>query len=571
MNSKQRLHARLTLIAIIAAATGLAAALYVRQIMNGSYYAAKAEAQYVKPAAALFDRGTIFFEAKDGTKASAATVGSGYLIYMNPSLVTDAAREYDVLSRSVPIDRTAFMRAAGKQNDRYEELAHRVDPAIAQAIPALGLAGIGITKETWRSYPGGGLAAQAIGLVGEDAASSTVEGRYGLERAYESVLSRPGVSGGTSAFAGIFSDIRDSLLGGSSAEGDIVTTIEPTVEGQVEKILAATAAEWHPDEIGGIVMDPSTGEIVALASLPSYDPNNTAAVKSASIFSDPLVEHVYEMGSIMKPLTMATGLDSGAIRPASTYEDTGCMTLDTKKICNFDGKARGTTDMQTVLSQSLNMGAATIALRTGAADMAKYFSSYGLGTKTGIDQPNEATGILGDLKNGKDIDIATASYGQGIAVSPIEMARALSVLANGGYLVTPHLVKEIDYADGSIKMIKPEKSGPLLKQDTSTEVTRMLVNVVDTALAKGAIKRDHYTVAAKTGTAEMPDHVNGGYYGDRYLHSFFGFFPAYQPKYIVFLYQLYPKGAQYASETLTKPFDEITKLLINYYNIAPDR
>jgi cell division protein FtsI/penicillin-binding protein 2 len=228
--------------------------------------------------------------------------------------------------------------------------------------------------------------------------------------------------------------------------------------------------------------------------------------------------------------------------------------------------------MQEILNQSLNIGAATVALKVGKDRMADYFSSFGLGTTTGIDLPNEATGIIGNLtKKGQDIDVATASYGQGIATSPVETARALAVLANGGYLVTPHVVKEIQYIDGTKKVLNWPKEGPVLKPETVSTVADMLVTVVDTKLANGKIKMDHYSIGAKTGTAQIADHVNGGYYPDRYLHSFFGFFPAHDPKFIIFLYQIYPKGALYASETLTKPFDDLAKFLINYYSITPDR
>jgi cell division protein FtsI/penicillin-binding protein 2 len=205
--------------------------------------------------------------------------------------------------------------------------------------------------------------------------------------------------------------------------------------------------------------------------------------------------------------------------------------------------------------------------------MFKYFSSYGLGEKSGIDLPNEATGIISNLKTGRDIEIATAAYGQGIAVSPVEMARGLAILANGGYLITPHLVKEIDYSDGTVRKTDTVKTGPVLKKQSINDVTDMLIKVVDGTIAKAHpdIHFDNFSVAAKTGTAQIADHANGGYYPDRYLHSFFGYFPAYNPRFIVFLYQVYPKGAQYASDTLTLPFSEITKFLIDYYNVTPDR
>ncbi len=571
MNSKQRWRTRLALGGVIAVACVLAASLYSTAVIHGDSYAAKAQAQYARPATNIFDRGTIYFSSfsgKSGTETAAATLGSGYLIYMNPKLVHDPSGTYEALSHYIKLDRASFLAKAGKANDPYEELARRIEEAPALSISALGLAGVGVARETWRSYPSDGLAAHEIGIIGQNAASTTVSGRYGLERSYDAVLNRPPVGMASNAFAELFS----GLAGGDDGErGDIVTTLEPTVERYLEKVLADTSDAWHPNEIGGVIIDPMTGEIAAMSSLPTFDPNNTSATKKVSTFSNPLVEHVYEMGSIMKPLTMSVALDTGAETPSSTYDDTGCMTLNTKKICNYDGKARGIIPMQEILSQSLNIGAATIALRTGAAAFADYFYRFGLGDKSGIDLPSEGVPLVKNLRSPSDIDIATASYGQGFAVSPIGMTRALSIIANGGYVIQPHLVKEIRHMDGTTEAIKPMKAGPVLKPQTVEDVRKMLVKVVDTKLANGTLKKEHYSIAAKTGTAMIADPVNGGYYKDRYLHSFFGFFPVSAPRFLVFLYQVEPKGAQYASETLAKPFDSLATFLLNYYSIAPDR
>ena len=577
MNSNQRIRARLAYIVILIAAGVLLTSLYMTQVVKGKAYAAKADKQYVKPSATLFDRGTIYFSAKDGTKAAAAAVQSGYLVYMNPSLIRDAVQTYDALSQYLELEKADFISRASKKADLYEELLNRVGEDTANIVKGLSLTGIGVVKETWRSYPGGTIAAHELGLIGENSKSGSVEGRYGLESTYQSTLARTGVGSSVNVFAQLFSGVKDAVLGGSPNAGDVVTTIEPTVQKYLEKILSQTSSKWSPDEIGGIIMDPKTGEIVAMASLPTFDPNDTSTVKLVSTFSNPLVEHVYEMGSIMKPLTMAMALDSGVEKTDSTYNDTGTLTLNTMKISNYDGKARGVIPMQQILSQSLNVGAATIAMNVehalGSGTVFKYFTSYGLGQKTGIDQPNEATGIISNLKSGRDIEIATAAYGQGIAVSPVEMARSLSILANGGYLVSPHLVKEVDLADGTVKKIEPAKLGPVLKKQSVDDVTSMLIKVVDEkiAVAHPDIYFKNYSVAAKTGTAQIADHANGGYYPNKYLHSFFGYFPAYNPKFLVFIYQVYPKGAQYASDTLTAPFSEITKFLIDYYNISPDR
>lgn len=548
----------------------LGSSLYSTSVIHGDSYSNKAQTQYAKPKTSLFARGSIYFSGKDGTQRAAASVESGYVLFMNPKLVTDANGTYEVLSNYISLDRAAFLAKAKKSNDLYEELAVKVVEKAALPIQALGLKGIGITQETWRAYPGGSLAAHELGIIGQNAASSSISGRYGLERYYDKILLRNGAGASMNVFARLFSDFN-SVFSGNVESGDLVTSIEPTVEAYLEKILSQTQVIWDPDEIGGIIMDPNTGEIYAMASHPTFDPNDLRSVRSPAVFSNPLVEHVYEMGSIMKPLTMAAALDSGAEEVDSTYEDLGCLVLNEKKICNFDQKARGVIPMQQILSQSLNIGAATIALNTGADDFVRYFSSFGIGAKSGIDLPSEAMPLMDNLKNPQDIDIATASYGQGIAVSPIGMIKALSIIANGGYLIAPHLVKRIERTDAIAKKIDAKRTGPVLKPQTVDDVKRMLVTVVDKALVQGKLKREHHTIAAKTGTAAIADHVNGGYYSDRWLHSFVGFFPAYNPKFIVFLYQVHPKGAKYASETLVKPFDDLTTFLINYYNIPPDR
>lgn len=567
MNSKQRIRARFILIIVALIGVALVANLYSIQIKNGDTYAAKADKQYTRPSSSLFDRGSIYFEARDGTRVSAGSVANGYTLYLNTILLADAESAYQAMSNYVKVDKSFFLEKAGKENDPYEELIKKLDTNTAQSIRQLDIAGLGVIKENWRTYPGDTLSANVLGIIGENKDGKLV-GKYGLERYYDDVLSRKGILGSSDIFAELFSGLTGDT---DEKSGNIIASIEPSVESYVEKVLVKIESDWKSDEIGAIVMDPHTGDIIAMSSYPTFDPNNVSKIEDIGVLSNPLVEHVYEMGSIMKPLTMAIGLDTGKITSTSKYDDTGTLTLDGKKISNYDGKARGIVPVQEILNQSLNIGATYVALKVGSEDFVKYFKSFKFDNKTGVDLPNEANQILGNVVKGRDIELATASYGQGIALSPIGMVTALSTLANGGYYVKPRLVKEIDKMDGTVEIIPTEKSGQLFSKQTTDEVTKMLVNVVDVALRKGEIKMEKYSIAAKTGTAQIPDPVNGGYYKDRYLHSFFGYFPAYDPKFIVFLYHLYPKGAQYASDTLTKPFAEITQYLINYYNIPPDR
>jgi cell division protein FtsI/penicillin-binding protein 2 len=328
---------------------------------------------------------------------------------------------------------------------------------------------------------------------------------------------------------------------------------------------------YTPKIAGGIVMDPRSGEILAIAVRPSFDNNMFNLEKDPAIYSNPLVEGRWEMGSIMKPLTMVEGIDSGVVTATTTYNDTGCIMRSGKKVCNYDFKARNVVPMQEILSQSLNVGATFVAERIGHTNFARYIQSLGMGEKTGIDLPNEVTGDIRALSGNSDVDFASASFGQGFAVSPIEMIRALSVLADKGAMPKPHVVRAIRYESGITRALSSSDQTQVVDPESAETVTRMLVQVYDTALLKGELKQEHYSIAAKTGTAQIGIPGGGGYYSDRYLHSFFGYFPAYEPKFIVFLFAVEPHGVEYASASLAHPFSDLSKFLIHYYDIAPDR
>jgi len=556
---------------VIFVALILGVRLYYVQIVQGDIYRQKAEHQYVA-GANYFDRGSIFFLNKNGDKVPAATLKSGFILAINPRVVSknpDISLVYDKLNEIIPLDKTSFLASAVKVDDPYEEITNRVSQDLADKIQALNISGVSLYTQKWRVYPGDNMAAHALGLIGFK--GDVLAGRYGLERYYESTLARSGDDAFINFFAEIFSNIKKKVSSEGGLEGNIITTLEPSVESFLEEKLAKVTNQYDSEFTGGIVIDPKTGEIYAMALYPTFNPNRLDLVKDVSVLSNKFVEDRYEMGSIVKALTVAAGLDSGAVTPKTTYNDPGCKTLDKKTFCNYDGKSHGNNlKMQVVLSKSLNTGAAFVVSRMGNQTFSDYMFNYGLGSITGIDLPNEGGSLVSNLNSPRDLEHAQASFGQGIAMTPIQTVRALSVIANGGYIITPHLVKEIDYKIGGKKTIIYPKGLQILKPDTSEQISRMLTEVVDTALKNGTVRLKNYSVAAKTGTAQIANPA-GGYYTDRYLHSFFGYFPAYDPRFLVFLYTYYPKDVQYASETLTDTFIEMTKFLINYYNIPPDR
>lgn len=543
--------------------------LYVLQVMRGGDYKAQGESQYVHTVRDMYKRGSVYFTTKDNEKVSAATVRGGYVLSIDPSKIEDVEGTYESLSKIIPIDHELFLERAAKKDKTYQEIEREVEQEEGKQIEELNLTGVKLYRTQWRYYPGKSLAARTIGFIGYD--KDLLVGKYGLERYYDETLLRDGEHLSVNFFAEIFSNLGELIFDSSDVkEGDIVTTIEPTVARMLDKVLGDAQTEWNSAVTGGIIINPKNGEIIALNVIPSFDLNDRSGVEIEA-FRNPLIENVYEMGSIIKPLTVAAGLDSGVIVPSSTYYDPGCIKLSDYTICNYDGRARGTVPMQEILSQSLNTGVAHIASLMGKESFRKYFYALKLGSETGIDLPSEGHGLVKNLESPRELEYANASFGQGIALTPIATVRALSTLANGGTLITPHLVKTIEYANGESKDVAYPEGEQIFKKETSEDITRMLVKVVDTALKGGKAKNDYYTVAAKTGTAQIADPQGGGYYEDRYLHSFFGYFPAYDPKFLIFLYTVEPKGVEYASETLTDPFIDLVQFLINYYALPPDR
>lgn len=546
----------------------LIARLYSLQVVNADVFREKADRQYSNPVQKVFNRGSIYFTSKDGELFSAAALQSGYTLAINPSLITDDEGTYSKIHAIYPMDKEIFMKKVSKKDDPYEELGKRLDKETGELIQALDIPGVRIFTERWRYYPGNSLAAHTLGFLGYS--GDEFGGRYGLERYYEDVLSRGTRNVYANFFAEVFSNINKKITYSSGGEGDVVSTIEPNVQLYFERELKAVQEKYNSKLTAGIIINPMNGEIYAMGAVPSFDPNAFQTEKDPGVFTNPLVQNVYEMGSIVKPLTVAAGLDAGVIQKDSTYFDTGSITLNTKTIYNHDRRGRGEVGMQEVLNQSLNTGVAHIVSKMGNRRFADYFFKLGLDEYSGIDLPAEGRNLMQNLRQREDVEYATASFGQGIAVTPISLVRALSTMANGGDLITPHVVRKIQYISGGSRTPVPESSRRVFSPETSTEISKMLTEVVDTALLNGKVKLDQYSVAAKTGTAQIAK-PGGGYFDDRYLHSFFGYFPSYDPKFLVFMYTVEPEGEQYASNTLTEPFHALTNYLINYYEIPPDR
>ena len=291
--------------------------LYLVQIVQSDFFKERADRQHVQPGASVFSRGSISFEDKSGNLVNAATLRNGFVLAINPSALKDKESAYEALNALYPLSREDFMARAGKVGDPYEVLVPEVPANIGEKIEALKIPGIILEKTRWRFYTGERLASHVLGFVGWNV--NTRSGRYGLERYYNDILSRDNSDVYANFFSQVFSGIESTIKNGEfGGEGDIVISIEPTVENFLNDELKKIMGKYKSENAGGIIINPQNGEIYAMSILPDFNPNSFQKEKGTRVFGNPLVESVFEMGSIVKPLTLAAGLDSGAITAKTT-------------------------------------------------------------------------------------------------------------------------------------------------------------------------------------------------------------------------------------------------------------
>ena len=531
------------------------------------------------PFRSVGDRGHIFFTDKDGIAHIAASTRIGYNLNISPLELGDAEEIYEHLNEEIDIDRADFFRRALKEDiDEYEIIKKDVTEEergrIQQRINDYNLNGVWLESFKKREYTNNSLAAHVLGFVSVDSNNIT-RGQYGIENIFDDVLSTSNkiTKGAGTVLVEQLGEIRKNE---SSHADSIFLTIDINVQAELEKQLNGIKGRFNAKKVGGIIMDPRDGSIIAMGATPTFDPNTFNEVKDYSVFNNPNVEDVYEMGSVFKALTLAIALDSGRVSKDATYTDRGSLTIDGETISNYDKRGRGANvPIQKIISQSLNTGAVFLLRETGIHIYKNYIDQFRFGDVTRIDLPKEVSGLADNFNSTREIEFATASYGHGFAITPIAAIRAFASLANGGFIIQPYIVKDIQQirSGGIIEGTNSEYNRErkrLFLQSTTEEVTDYLVRAYDNAVLLGTLRDPEYSIAAKTGTAQLVNPETGRYEEGKFLHSFFGYFPASNPEYIVFLFAVDPK-ANYASETLAVPFSNLTKYLISYNSITPDR
>ncbi len=530
-----------------------------------------AEKQYLNQSNGIAGRGNVYFSnIKSGDRVIAATNKRVFYAYSNKSRSISESSK-DALARLSKTDRSTIDSRIASNKD-YQVLIDDLDDAQLEQLKAFNLSDVTTASEVRRYYPGVSLAANVLGFVGFDELRRA--GQYGIEGFYDALLSatKDNKSGKKSYFSSIFSFFQnnedESSTDNKTTTRDLVLTIDPNIQGVIEDKLNGLLKKWRAESGSIIVQDPKTGELLAMASSPSFDPNSYSLYPLTS-YTNTNVQEIYEPGSTFKGITMAAAIDKNAVTPDTRYEDAGEVKIDEYTIKNFDGKAHGSISMREVLEKSLNTGTIFAENRLGDDNFLNYIVAFGFGQKTGVGLVGEVAGNISNLYNSRKINFLTASFGQGIAVSPLQLINAYSAIANGGVLMQPHIVKEIVNFDGSTERIEPKVLGRPISEKTSLTLRNMLVDVVERGFDHARVPG--YKVAGKTGTAQIPD-INGGYLGnDQFIHNFIGFAPAMDPQFVILIKMVKPKGITFAADSLSPTFAEITRFMLHYLNIPPTK
>ena len=425
---------------------------------------------------------------------------------------------------------------------------------------------LGFRDEAKRYYPNDVLAANVLGFVGTDD-----KGLDGIEQAFDKYIK------GEVTESFLYTDrqdrpILDSIFVRHGYQGDLCKTIQLTIDSAiqfiVEQELDRAMAENSPRSITCIVMDPKTGEVLAMASRPSYNPNRFWDYDQ-EIWKNLSVSFIYEPGSTFKTFTTGAALQEGVVSPNQIFVDPGYVMVSGKKIQNWNGESFGTVTFTDVIKNSLNTGFALVGLDLGARKLTEYAKNFGFGEPTGIELPGEEAGILFDPDYMVDSDIATMAIGQSIAVTPIQLVAAMSAVANDGVLLKPHIVKMIKNANGTtFSETKVEEVRRSIESATDKTLVNLLEQVVSTG-GGGKAKVKGYRIAGKTGTAQKIREEELGYQEGRYIASFCGFAPVENPRLTMLVMIDDPYGTFYGGQIAAPVAGRIFSQIFRYLRIEP--
>lgn len=517
--------------------------------IDRTYFINQAFEEYRDPVTIRPPRGEIY----DRQGLLLATNTPEYEIGLSPTLIVDHEQVADILSVQLGMDRDELLAlmqpVEGEPIPPYILLKRPAPSIVGQNLLHENLQGVVVEPIPKRFYPHNALASHVLGFVSYDGM-----GYYGIEGYYNETLTGQIGVGDRSAIP--FDQSRGS---GWQAGSTLYLTIDSEIQYLAETMIAKAVQDTGALSGMILVYDPQTGEIIAMANEPRFDPNFYYEGEIANLMN-PMINAVFEPGSAMKAITMAIALENGIVTPDSTYEDTYSIEIGGRDIYNWDRQAHGTTTMTELLAKSLNVGAATLSWRLGATRFYNGMANFGFGHPTGIDLQGEVSGVMrvpGD-EGFYDANLAVNAFGQGISVTPLQMVVAFGALANDGLIMQPHMVRMRVNPDGSQTTFEPTVINRAVSEITARQVTEMLKNALESEASNALVPG--YAIAGKTGTAQIP--MVGGYDPDDVITSFIGYAPVDDPQFVVLIRLDKPQSEKWGTTTAAPVFSEFVSRLV---------
>lgn len=554
----------------------IAARLFFWQVVRGQDLAKLGKNQLEKDDYSLIKRGNIL--ADDGSPLAASV--NGWLVYAylpevedNPqSLASRLALELvdkedseDSYQENLEKEKKRLFDLLARKGVKWVALKSRISEEKKRKIESFGIKGVGFQIEELRFYPEASSAAHLLGFVGKDEKGNN-RGYFGLEGYYNLILSGKKAyekKEGNFVFSFVSEKTKDNLLG---KQVDIRTHIDKGLQILLERKLIEGIEKYGAKGGSVIVMEPKTGVIKVSASSPSYDPFSYFNFGD-EFFKDPVISYGFEPGSVFKVVVMASALDAKVVDTDTRCDICGGpLKVDKYFINTWNNKYHPDSTMTEVIVNSDNVGMSFVAKRLGKDRLYEYLKKFGFGRLTGIDLEGEMSPPLREKGKWSEVDLVTASFGQGIAVTPIQLVRAVSAIANGGILVKPKVVKDI-VVGGLAKSVEPESEGRVISEEAASKITMMMVEAARSGESKWTYLKG-FKVAGKTGTAQIP--IAGHYDPEKTMASFVGFAPYDDPRFVMLVTLIEPTTSPWASETAAPLWYAMAKDLFVFYKIKPE-
>lgn len=554
--------------------------LFYLQVIKHSYYQTAALTKQLKEYEVPSTRGVIEAQV-DGKTVPIVLNETKYTLFADPIYVRDPSKAADAIARIIGGNAGDYEKQLKIEDTRYVVLAKKLDKDKAQQLDKLELKGIGTREASYRTYPQGTLAAQLLGFVNDEG-----EGKYGIEEALNGDLKgTPGQLKAITDAQGVpLASNKENVIT-EPQEGDrVILTIDLSLQQQLEEVLKKGLEDAKSPSGSALIIEASTGAVKAMANYPTYSPSEFFKIEDASVFSNAAVSAPLEVGSIMKPLTVAAALDLGVVSTNTTYYDPGFFQIGDARVTNIEEVGGAATkSVPDIIQESLNTGATWLLMQMGGGEINKQarerwhdymVNHYGFGEPTGIEQGYEAGGSIPDPNEGFGLDIqyANAAFGQGMTATPLQMGAALASVINGGTYYQPRLIDTVVRHDGT----KEEKSPKVVREDVvSDTVSAEVRGIMEYAFSKNYLvygfrnQHSQFSIGTKTGTAQVPK-PEGGYYDDRFNGTFLGYIGGDKPQYVIVVRVNEPKIGGYAGARAAAPiFNAMVDSLINNGRVTP--